>query len=67
MLEFQAVRGTTEGREMEMTKAEVKEALDRIREMSGEEIALNCVFIKKVSEAAFSLIKTLERRKRNGT
>ena len=45
-----------------MTKAEVKEALDRIREMSEEEIALNWAFIQKVAEAAFSLIKSLERR-----
>ena len=51
-----------EGREMGMTKAEVKDALDRIREMPEEEIALNPDFIRAVAEAAFSLIKSLERR-----
>ena len=43
-----------------MTKSEVKQALDRIREASAEDIAANWIFIKQVTEAAFGLIKSLE-------
>ena len=45
-----------------MKKSEVKDALDSIRDMSAEDIAINWVYIKKVTEAAYSLIKSLERR-----
>ena len=45
-----------------MTKKEVKEALDCIRDMSDEEIAGNGSFIRRTAEEAFALIKNLERR-----
>lgn len=45
-----------------MTKKEVKEALDGIRDMSDEEIAVNGQFIRKIAEEAFALIKNLERK-----
>lgn len=48
--------------EMGMTKSEVKNALDEIRDMSDEEIADNGQYIRKVAEEAFALIKNLERR-----
>ncbi len=47
---------------MGMRKSEVKDALDRIRDMSAEDITINWVYIKQVAEAAYSLIKSLERR-----
>lgn len=47
---------------MEMTKSEVKNALDEIRDMSDEEIADNGNYIRKVAEEAYALIKNLERR-----
>lgn len=50
---------------MGMTKSEVKQALDRIREASAEDIAANWVFIKQVTEAAFGLIKSLESKRKN--
>ena len=50
------------GGEMEMTKSEVKNALDEIRDMSDEEIADNSNYIRKVAEEAYALIKNLERR-----
>ena len=40
-----------------MTKKEVKEALDGIRDMSDEEIACNGSFIRRTAEEAFALIK----------
>ena len=51
-----------EGGEVEMTKSEVKNALDEIRDMSDEEIADNGNYIRKVAEEAYALIKNLERR-----
>ena len=45
-----------------MTKSEVKNALDKIREMTDEEVSSNAEFIRKVAEEAFALIKNLERR-----
>ena len=45
-----------------MTKKEVKDALDEIRDMSDEEIADNGQYIRKVAEEAYALIKNLERR-----
>ena len=48
--------------EMEMTKSEVKNAIDKIRDMSDEEIADNGNYIRKVAEEAYALIKNLERR-----
>ena len=45
-----------------MTKSEVKNALDEIRDMSDEEIAVNADYLRKVAEEAFALIKNLERR-----
>lgn len=50
------------GCKMGMRKSEVKDALDRIRDMSAEDITINWVYIKQVAEAAYSLIKSLERR-----
>lgn len=47
--------------EVGMTKTEVKDALDRIKDYSDEEIAINWIFIKQVAEAAYGLIKSLER------
>lgn len=44
-----------------MTKSEVKKALDKIRDMSDEEIAIIGKFIHKVSEEALALIKNMER------
>lgn len=55
-------KGVLEGGDMRMKKSEVKDALDSIRDMSAEDIAINWVYIKKVTEAAYSLIKSLERR-----
>ncbi len=48
--------------EVGMTKSEVKNALDEIRDMSDEEIADNSNYIRKVAEEAYALIKNLERR-----
>ena len=45
-----------------MNKSEVKEALDVIRDMSDEDIAINGSYIRKIAEEAFALIKNLERR-----
>ena len=45
-----------------MKKSEVKNALDSIREMTNEEIAMNAEYIRKVAEEAYALIKNLERR-----
>lgn len=53
---------TGKGGEVGMTKSEVKNALDEIRDMSDEEIADNGNFIRKVAEEAYALIKNLERR-----
>lgn len=47
---------------MRMTKSEVKQALDDIRDMTDDEIDLNSQYIRKVAEAAFALIKSLERK-----
>lgn len=43
-----------------MEKYEVLAALDRIREMSDEEIKLNHEYIKNVSTAAYGLIKQIK-------
>lgn len=40
-----------------MKRHEVLSALDRIREMSDQEVAINAEWIRKVSLAAYSLIK----------
>lgn len=45
-----------------MKKSEVKEALDSLRDMPDEEIAINGSYIRKIAEEALSLIKNLERR-----
>lgn len=47
-----------------MQKYEVKEALDRINEMSDNEIAINAKFIREVALAAYGLIKSLDKPKR---
>lgn len=46
-----------------MTKSEVKNALDEIRDMSDEEIADNSNYIRKIAEEAYALIKNLERKR----
>lgn len=48
---------------MGMTKSEVKKALDEIRDMNDDEIAINGIFIRKTAEEAFALIKNLERKR----
>ena len=47
-----------------MDKAEVKEYLDDVREMSDYEITVNAELIRKVAENALALIKNLERKKK---
>ena len=42
---------------MTFPKHETKKRLDRIREMSDEEIAINADFIRETAESAFCLIK----------
>ncbi len=46
-----------------MNKSEVKVALDTLRDMSDEDIAINGAYIRKLAEEALSMIKNLERRK----
>ena len=60
-MRWMCVKGTKVG-EVGMTKSEVKNALDEIRDMSDEEIADNGNYIRKVAEEAYALIKNLERR-----
>ena len=45
-----------------MKKVEVKEALDTLRDVSDDDIAINGSYIRKIAEEALSLIKNLERR-----
>ena len=42
---------------MTFPKHETKKRLDRIREMSDEEIAINADFIRETAESAFCIIK----------
>lgn len=43
-----------------LPKCEVKKRLDRIREMSDEDIKINTDFIRETAESAFCLIKQWE-------
>ena len=47
-----------------MKKHEIKDALDRINEMTDHEIAINAEYIREVALAAYGLIKQLDKIKK---